>query len=199
MSGVKHKRKGTRIEREIVDLHEAEGIHAERIPLSGAARFRGAGHDVDVYAFGVDECPLTFEVKGRKDGDGFRMLERWLGDNDGLLLRRNRAEPLVVLPWEVWAALLVSVRKAWERGLRKELQDEIFVRRAGGVVADEAKPPRMKLTHRICPDGVVRPIEGGSDGSTQVLQTPPPVASSVPVDGPTSRKAGRVAPRKTRA
>jgi hypothetical protein len=36
----------------------------------------------------------------------FALLERWLGDADMLFLRRDRAEPLVVLPWRVWARLL---------------------------------------------------------------------------------------------
>jgi len=36
-------------------------------------------------------------------------LERWLGENDLLFLRRDHAEPLVLLPWRVWAALLAKV------------------------------------------------------------------------------------------
>jgi hypothetical protein len=34
MSGRSHRRKGDRIEREIVDRHKALGIRAERYPLS---------------------------------------------------------------------------------------------------------------------------------------------------------------------
>jgi hypothetical protein len=34
-----------------------------------------------------------------------RALERWLGEYDVLALRRNNAEPLIVLPWRVWARL----------------------------------------------------------------------------------------------
>ena len=37
---------------------------------------------------------------------GFVQLERWPGDNDVLFLRRDRAEPLVVLPWATWAKLV---------------------------------------------------------------------------------------------
>jgi hypothetical protein len=44
MSGDRHRRKGTRVEREIVSRHTALGIHAERFPLSGASRFRSSGH-----------------------------------------------------------------------------------------------------------------------------------------------------------
>ena len=46
--------KGLRAEREIVDRHKAINVHAERYPLSGASRFRGSGHDVDLYPFGRD-------------------------------------------------------------------------------------------------------------------------------------------------
>jgi hypothetical protein len=65
---------------------------------------------VDIYALGHDQAPLVTESKARKDGAGFTQLERWLGDYDALFLRRNHTEPLVVLPWRVWATLLAKVR-----------------------------------------------------------------------------------------
>jgi hypothetical protein len=111
MSGARHRRKGDRVEREVVDLHRTLGVHAERYPLSGASRFRGSSHDVDIYANGRDEAPLVFEVKARKSGAGFTQIERWLGEYDGLALRRNHGEPLIVLPWRIWAALLKRVRR----------------------------------------------------------------------------------------
>jgi hypothetical protein len=79
MSGARHRRKGTRIERELVDRHKALGIHAERYPLSGASHFRGSGHDIDVYALGRDKTPLVAEVKARANGAGFGTLEKWAG------------------------------------------------------------------------------------------------------------------------
>jgi Holliday junction resolvase len=111
MSGARHRRKGDRCERELVERHKALGVHAERYPLSGASRFRGSGHDVDIYAFGSEEAPLVAESKARKDGGGFVQLERWLGEFDALFLRRNNADPLVVLPWRVWGHLLERVRR----------------------------------------------------------------------------------------
>jgi Holliday junction resolvase len=112
MSGGRSSRaKGDRIERELVELHKAIGIHAERYPLSGASRFRGSGHDLDLYLFGREEAPLVAEVKSRAGGSGFIQLEAWLGEFDLLFLRRNNAEPMVVLPWRVWAALLAKVRR----------------------------------------------------------------------------------------
>ena len=93
------KRKGSRIEREIVDLHRALGIEAERIPLSGAA---GGSFTGDVRIAGLG----TAEVKARAGGQGFATLERWLGTHPALFLRRDRAAPLVLLTWQKYAELL---------------------------------------------------------------------------------------------
>jgi Holliday junction resolvase len=106
MAGAKHRRKGDAIEREIVAKHKSIGVHAERYPLSGATRFRGSGHDIDIYPDGREEAPLVAEVKGRKGGAGFTLLEKWLGEYDVLFLRRNNADPLVVVPWHIWSRLL---------------------------------------------------------------------------------------------
>jgi Holliday junction resolvase len=111
MSGARHRHKGNRIERELVERHEAIGVHAERYPLSGASRFRGSGHDIDLYPFGREEAPLVAESKARKNGAGFVQLEKWIGEYDALFLRRNNADPLVLLPWRTWAALLAKVRR----------------------------------------------------------------------------------------
>ena len=106
MSGARHRDKGNRVEREIVSRHKVLGIHAERYPLSGASRFRGSGHDIDIYVFGRNETPVVAEVKGRKSGAGFATLEKWLADYDALFLRRDNTDPFVVLPWRVWARIL---------------------------------------------------------------------------------------------
>jgi Holliday junction resolvase len=103
--------KGPRIEREIVALQAELGIKAERVPLSGAARYQGNGADIDVYGFGEDAAPLVGEVKARGNGEGFTTLERWLGDSDVLFLRRDRAEPMIVLPWRAWAQLLSATTR----------------------------------------------------------------------------------------
>lgn len=111
MSGARHHRKGDRIECKIVALHRALGVHSERYPLSGATRFRGSGHDIDVYLFGADDAPAVCEVKARKNGAGFATLERWLGKFDLLFLRRNGGDPLVLVSWPTWARLLERVRQ----------------------------------------------------------------------------------------
>ena len=99
MSGARHRRKGDRCERELVERHKAIGVHAERYPLSGASRFRGSGHDLDLYPFGRDEAPIVAESKARKNGAGFTQLERWLDDNL-LVLRCKHADPMIVLHME---------------------------------------------------------------------------------------------------
>jgi len=104
MSGARHRQKGNRIEREIVDRHLDLGIKAERHPLSGASRFASSSHDVDVYVFGTDEPPLVAE-------GGFTQLETWLGEYVLLALRRNHADPMIVLPWRTWAALPTRGRR----------------------------------------------------------------------------------------
>ena len=73
--------------------------------MSGAARYQGNGADVDVHAL-PNEKPLACEVKARRNGAGFATLEKWLGEFDALFLRRDNAEPIVVLPWRTWAACL---------------------------------------------------------------------------------------------
>ena len=109
--GASARRKGSAVEREMVDRHKALGVHAERYPLSGASRFRGSGHDIDLYLFGRDDAPLVAEVKARKNGAGFTTLEQWLGEFDALFLRRNNADPLVVLPWRIWARVVERSRR----------------------------------------------------------------------------------------
>jgi hypothetical protein len=103
--GRMQRSKGARIEREVVELHRGLGLHAEWVPLSGASRYQGNGADVDIY-LSPDRPPICGEVKARVNGEGFATLERWLGDNGFLALRRNNAEPLIVVPWRVWALLL---------------------------------------------------------------------------------------------
>jgi len=71
-------------------------------------------------------------------------VECWLGDND--ILRRDRAEPMIVLPWRVWALLLrLSARRYGRRrwpfcrpGMTDPRQTEPPSLRAGAraVVAD---------------------------------------------------------------
>lgn len=98
--GGSSRRKGGRIERELVARLRAMGIEdAHRVPLSGST----PGYRGDV-KFGDFRC----EVKARGHGQGFSILERWLSDFDILFLRRDRAEPLVLLPWQTFEKLIMK-------------------------------------------------------------------------------------------
>jgi Holliday junction resolvase len=61
--GAMSTRKGSRIERELVQLHRDIGVHCERYPLSGASRFRGSGHDLDIDARGKEEAPFLLRLR----------------------------------------------------------------------------------------------------------------------------------------
>jgi len=126
--GRKHRDKGNRLERDIVDRHKAIGVHAERYPLSGASNFRGSSHDIDLYVFHPDEAPLVAEVKGRKSGKGFAVLESWLGDYDLLFLKRNNADPLVTMPWRIWERLARYINECERHEFYKENE--------GGIIED---------------------------------------------------------------
>jgi hypothetical protein len=54
------------------------------------------------------EAPLVAEVKAGKTAPA--SIENWLGEYDALFLRRDHADPLVVVPWRIWAQLLARVR-----------------------------------------------------------------------------------------
>ena len=108
--GSKERAKGLRVEREIVHRFKDAGVDAERVPLSGAA---GGSYSGDV-SFG----DWVAEVKARKDGAGFKKIEEWLGDNDCLILKKNNADPMVVLPWDQFIKLYV----AFKDSVGKDLQ-----------------------------------------------------------------------------
>jgi Holliday junction resolvase len=87
------RQKGNRLERELVHALQNAGFAAERVPLSGAAGGR-FGADLSVPLLGADR---RVEVKCR--GDGFRQLYTWLNGADLLIVRADRSEPLVVVPF----------------------------------------------------------------------------------------------------
>jgi len=75
----------------------------DRAAANGFYDIRGTAPTLMSTPSWPEAAPLVSEVKTRGNGEGFTMLERWLGDADILFLRRDRPEPLVVLPWRIWA------------------------------------------------------------------------------------------------
>ena len=101
--GRSSKTKGTRVERELVKKLEKDGIPAWRVPMSGAI---GGSLNSDI-KIGPDR-EWDCEVKARKGGGGFVQIERWLGNNQCLFLKRDFQDPLVVVEWDVFVDLFKS-------------------------------------------------------------------------------------------
>lgn len=95
--GRKSKTKGNREERKIVHLHLQHGIPCERVPLSGAVG--------GLFAGDIVTGPYVGEVKIRAKGQGWRVLDGWLGKLDLLFLRRDCHKPCVYMPWKTYVKL----------------------------------------------------------------------------------------------
>lgn len=104
MSGSKHRAKGTRVENRLKDMLVDAGIKCRRQPESGAFGTQTGQADLtgDLYIKGQYRA----EVKARKNGEGFKVLENWIGDHDYLFLVRDRQSPMVVMPWDRFVALM---------------------------------------------------------------------------------------------
>ena len=102
MSGARHRRKGNRVERELVAYLRERGFAAERIPLSGSAGGSFIG-DITIPLLGRD---FVAEVKIR--GNGFSRLYSWLVDRDLLIVRADRREPLVIVPLNLAAEIAAA-------------------------------------------------------------------------------------------
>jgi Holliday junction resolvase len=96
--GKSPRQKGSRFECAVVRLLQDAGFAAEKTPLSGACGGRFSG-DVVSTLLGIDR---TIECKSRKK---FTQLYEWLEKRDLLIIKGDRAEPLVVLPAKLALAI----------------------------------------------------------------------------------------------
>jgi len=94
------RRKGLRIEQEVVNLLKGAGLDAERVPLSGQSGGSFSG-DVRVRLRGED---FVAEVKCR--ATGFRQIYGWLKAAELLVIRADREAALVVVPLDTFTRLL---------------------------------------------------------------------------------------------
>ncbi len=97
------RQKGAEGEREVVHLHEAMGIHAVKVPLSGATGYRG-GEDVDIHV--DDGEPLRAQVKRQATDAGWKMALGQLGKACALFFRQDRGDWLVLMPLATYRRLL---------------------------------------------------------------------------------------------
>ena len=100
------KRKGTRVENKVKDLHLAAEVACRRQPDSGAfgtiTKTRELQGDLFI------QGKYLGEVKARKNGEGFKVLDGWLGDNDFLFLAKNNKEVGVYMRFDRYINLMVS-------------------------------------------------------------------------------------------
>ncbi len=95
------KRKGSRVEREVLALLKEAGLEARRVPLSGSAP--GYPGDLEVVLPGLGR--VLVEVKARKR----LALEAWLEGRGLLVLKADRRPPLAVMPLQALLALIKAV------------------------------------------------------------------------------------------
>jgi Holliday junction resolvase len=98
--GRRSRNKGARAERAVVAFLHVKGFAAERVPLSGSAGGKYSG-DISISLLGRDLCT---EVKVR--AHGFNQLYSWLNGRDLLIVRQDRAQPLVILPLRLAAEII---------------------------------------------------------------------------------------------
>jgi Holliday junction resolvase len=84
------KRKGDRLEREVAKQIREAGYPAQRVPLSGACDWLAGDVTATLPALGN----VVLECKARQD---FATLHKWLEHRDGLVLKADRKEALMVL------------------------------------------------------------------------------------------------------
>jgi hypothetical protein len=85
--GIRSRRKGSRVELEIVRLLQEHAIAAEKI-----SRMYRRGPDCSFPLLGRDR---TIEVKARRNG--FTELYRWIEPADFLVIKANHKKPLLVM------------------------------------------------------------------------------------------------------
>jgi hypothetical protein len=96
------RRKGDRVEREVLAILREAGLEARRVPLSGSAP--GYPGDLEVELPGLGR--VLVEVKARKRV----ALEAWLEGRGLLVLKPDRRPALAVMPLQALLALIRAVK-----------------------------------------------------------------------------------------
>jgi len=86
----RQKEKGSRFEREIVEMARLRDLEAHRVPLSGSA----AGFKGDVH---IKKGREVWVIEAKKRADGFKFLYQHLDGADVLVVGADRKQALAVL------------------------------------------------------------------------------------------------------
>ena len=100
------KRKGVRVERELVNELVALGLPCRRVPLSGAAGGQWSG-DIHIPLLGRIR---RAEVKARAN----LQLYSWFKSADLLIVKADRRDPLAVLPLPLLVELMLAAERAFK-------------------------------------------------------------------------------------
>lgn len=95
------KRKGYRVENELVKFLKKKGVDAKRQPLSGA--LADFPHDISIY-----RPRLILEVKARKNGSGFKTILNWMGKADALVMKQDYDDPIVAMRMDTFIDLVTN-------------------------------------------------------------------------------------------
>ncbi len=108
MSGRKHRQKGDRHERWLVNLLREAGFAAERTPSSGANRSSrfGGGYDVTWPMLGRD-----IMIEAKHHGNGFKRVYRWLEPVDILIIKADFSADLAILPLKKLIEIVQAAEK----------------------------------------------------------------------------------------
>ena len=147
--GKMQRDKGARFEREIVNWHKEQGIHAERVPLSGAAK-GSFGSDIIVTLHRT----LNIEAKKRATGTGFQSLYNWFEQDDAdiLVVGKDRARPLYVLTEETYLEIAHLLTKGIDKTLVKSTYGSCPLCGADGIMRE-----RRPDGNDTCTNGHVYP------------------------------------------
>jgi hypothetical protein len=104
--GSASRRKGNRVENEILKLLQAAGLDAVDMPLSG--QLGGEFRDDTLIRLPTGQ-ELRAEIKARKNGTGFRTILNWLGTADLLILKQDRTQPIVAMPLDRLVSILQQI------------------------------------------------------------------------------------------
>lgn len=115
--------KGSRAEREIVELLRSHGLDAYRIPLSGAVS--GFKNDIEIRL-----ANQVIKLESKVRAKGFRNIYRWLQDSDGLVIKADREKTLIVLNLDLLAKVLSliphnPIEKPTDKPWQDPLQDTL--------------------------------------------------------------------------
>lgn len=106
------KQKGYRVERKMVAWLTEMGLKARKVPLSGqTADFKD---DLEIATAGSLPTTLRVEVKARKSPPPWLTVKKWLGQADLLFLAEDYEDPLVVMPAELFEALMKEIVRGWD-------------------------------------------------------------------------------------